>query len=68
MERYRVECNFGCKYFENIAAAYKYFYNCKKRHLDVELWLVRYSFDTTSKRYAAVQVLTDYSFTYLPKY
>ena len=43
MIRYRVECNFGCRYFNDPDKANKYFEKCKSRHLDCEIWLVAYS-------------------------
>ena len=38
MIRYRVECNFGSRYFKDNEKALKYFNKCKEKHLDVELW------------------------------
>lgn len=66
-DRFRVECNFGCRYFDKIDKAYWYFNKCKTKHLDVELWFVKYGYDFTKKRYTATQELLDYSSTYLPK-
>ena len=64
---FRVECNFGCRYFKTIDKARKPFNRCKSKHLDVELWLVEYGYDFTKNRYTATQELLDYSGTHLPK-
>lgn len=64
---FRVECNFGCRYFKTIDKAKRHFNKCKSKHLDVELWLVEYNYDFIKKRYSATQELLDYSGTYLPK-
>ena len=40
MQRFRVECNFGSKYFDDIFNARRYFYKCIERDLQVELWKV----------------------------
>ena len=37
---YRVECNFGNKFFENGFQAFKYFERMRKRGFKVSLWLV----------------------------
>ena len=42
MQRFRVECNFGSKYFDDIFNARRYFYKCIERDLQVELWKVTY--------------------------
>lgn len=68
MVRYRVECNFGCRYFNDPDKANKYFEKCKSRHLDCEIWLVAYACKKWHKREMAVQILLDYSGTCLPKY
>ena len=39
---FRVECNFGCKYFTNPDKAKAYFDRKADKHLDVEMWLVTY--------------------------
>ena len=66
-DRFRVECNFGCRYFDTVEKAKRYFNRCKSKHLDVELWLVEYGYDFLKKRYSATQELLEYSSTYLPK-
>lgn len=68
MKRFRVECNFGCKYFKEVSKARKYFQKCIDRHLDAEIWFVAYYFDEVQNRYFAGQVLLEYSPTSLPKY
>lgn len=42
MQRFRVECNFGSKYFDDIFNARRYFYKCIESDLQVELWKVTY--------------------------
>lgn len=42
-EFYRVECNFGCKYFKDIDNAKKYFQKKADNRLYVELWQVSYT-------------------------
>ncbi len=67
MKRYRVECNFGSRYFDDAVAAFAFFKKCKSKHLDVEIWLVCYCYKEKHGRYCAVQELLDYAFTNLPK-
>ncbi len=67
MKMYRVECNFGSKYFDGAAKAFAFFEKCKKRHLDVEIWLVEYFYLKKSNRYSAKQELLAYTVTRLPK-
>lgn len=38
--RYRTECNYGSKYFTNIAAAFRHFYRCVAERKSVELWAI----------------------------
>ena len=33
MQRFRVECNFGCRYFKDIVKAQRYFEKCRSKHL-----------------------------------
>lgn len=68
MTRYRVECNFGSRYFGLATKAFAFFKKCKGRNLDVEIWLVTYDVDQKVQRYSATQELLDYSFSGLPKY
>lgn len=68
MHKFRVECNFGCRYFDNASKALKYFNKCISRHLDAEIWLVAYAYCDKSRRLVATQWLLDYSPTALPKY
>ena len=58
MQRFRVECNFGSKYFDDIFNARRYFYKCIERDLQVELW-------TAKKEYSATQELMEF-YGYLP--
>lgn len=68
MTKYRVECNYGSRYFENATKAFAFFKKCKGRNLDAEIWLVTYDVDEHVQRYSAKQELLDYSFSRLPKY
>ena len=61
---YRVECNFGSKYFQSLDKARAYFRRKADKHLDVELWRIDYLFGVR----AATQKLIDYSGTALPKF
>ncbi len=67
MRMYRVECNFGSKYFETATKGFAYFKKKKAKHLDVEIWLVNYSYSQKTNTYSATQELLDYSSTNLPK-
>ncbi len=66
MKRFRVECNFGCRYFNEIEKARKYFDKCRAKRLDVELWVVNYDYCPLMDKYSAVQELVAYSATNLP--
>ncbi len=66
-KRFRVECNFGCRYFKTMEKAIRYFNKCKAKRLDVELWFIAYGYDFPKKRYTATQELLEYSGTHLPK-
>lgn len=66
MIRYRVECNFGSRYFKDNEKALKYFNKCKEKHLDVELWLVSYLFCPLLDTFSASQELKAYSDRRLP--
>ena len=50
MQRFRVECNFGSKYFDDIFNARRYFYKCIESDLQVELWKVTYHLCAEKKR------------------
>lgn len=67
MQRFRVECNFGCRYFQDIDKAQRYFNKCVVRHLDVELWLVSYIRCVGTEKCVAVQELLAFSGTCLIK-
>ena len=69
MQRYRVECNFGSRYFPDMKKAGAYYNKCKAKHLDAELWQVNYiyCFGEYEDRVLASQVLIAYSGTNLPK-
>ncbi len=70
MQRYRVECNFGSRYFPDLEKAGKYYNKCKSKHLDAELWLVNYiyCFDEDEDRVLASQLLIEYSGSHIPKF
>ena len=51
MQRFRVECNFGCRYFKDIVKAQRYFEKCRSKHLEVELWQVSYLLTFSGTRY-----------------
>lgn len=67
MQMYRVECNFGSKYFTTAAKGYAYFNKKKAKHLDVEIWLITYNYSPQTHKYSAIQQLLNYSSTSLPK-
>ena len=52
MQRFRVECNFGCRYFKDIAKAQRYFEKCRSKHLEVELWQVSYLYCPLLERFS----------------
>ncbi len=56
---FRVECNFGCKYFKDIDKAMKYFQKKANNRLYVELWQVSYTNTRCKRKYSihAVQIL-----------
>ncbi|MCL2797713.1 MAG: DUF3373 domain-containing protein [Firmicutes bacterium] len=66
--RYRVECNYGSKYFKTAAEAFDYFYMCKVRGYAVEIWTVVYCYIEKIGRYGAAQELLDYSRSKFPKH
>ena len=53
--------------FLTLKKAMEYFRRCKHRHLDTELWHIKYRYCPEIKRYSGIQRLIDYSFTRLPK-
>lgn len=65
MQRFRVECNFGCRYFTELVKACRYFNKCRKKQLDVQLWLVNYYYCLEVDRYYATQELMAYCGTCL---
>lgn len=64
---FRVECNFGCKYFTNPEKAKAYFDRKANKHLDVEMWLVTYCSCEKKRVFSATQDLLAYSGTTMPK-
>lgn len=60
MQRFRVECNFGSKYFDDIFNARRYFYKCIERDLQVELWKVTYHHCAAKKEYSANSVTAEW--------
>lgn len=67
MDKYRIECNFGSKYFDVAAEAFAFFHTCKAKRIRVEIWLVQYRYIARAQRYAATQELLEYSGTEFPK-
>lgn len=67
MKKYRVECNYGSRYFADAAQAFTFYKRKKARNLDVEIWLVTYCYDRSAGRFSAAQELLDYSLTKMPK-
>ena len=65
MQLFRVECNFGSKYFDDIFNARRYFYKCIERDMQVELWKVTYHHCAAKKEYSAKQELMEF-YGYLP--
>ena len=61
MQRFRVECNFGCRYFKDIVKAQRYFEKCRSKHLEVELWQVSYLYCPLLERFSARQDLLTFS-------
>lgn len=57
LRRFRVECNFGSKYFDDAQKAREYFYQCVAKKIFVEVWLVEYKRYTKSEVYIAKQGL-----------
>lgn len=68
MRRFRVECNFGCRYFQDEYKALSYYKKCLCKHLDVELWVVHYVYYSDNNTFSATQKLLAFSGTHLPKY
>lgn len=64
---FRVECNFGSKYFVDPERARAYFYRKVIKHLDVELWLINYWRYDKKKGFYATQELLAYSGTKFTK-
>ena len=63
MKKYRVEFNFGSKYFDNAAEAFSYFEKSKKKNRNISIWLMTLRYIKKSKRISITQELLDYSFT-----
>lgn len=68
MKIYRVECNFGCKYFKCKDEAFNYFEKCKIKYCNVGIWLMTLSKSKLSKQILASQKLLNYSFTHFPNF
>lgn len=60
MNKFRVECNFGSKYFDKIEPAIKHFNKCKDKGLNVQIWSIVYVLDESSGMYLSQQILLDY--------
>lgn len=57
MQLYRVECNYGSRYFDDLGDAKKYFDSRAGENLDVELWAVKYGVCTHDGHPCAIQKL-----------
>lgn len=57
MGKYRVECNFGSRYFTDIGKLNRYLKMCSEKRLDFELWQVGYVYLVKEKRYVSAQIL-----------
>lgn len=68
MKVYRVECNFGCKYFRDKNEAYRYFENCKNKCCNVGIWIMTISKSVIREKVLVTQKLLDYSFTHFPNF
>lgn len=66
-EIYRVECNFGSKYFNTLEGAVSYFERKVNKGFDAELWLIKYIYCPRNKIYSASQKLLGYSAALLAK-
>ncbi len=64
-QKYRVECNYGSRYFDCAAKAFEYYKQKKSLNMDVEIWLVTYIRNDSG--YATRQELLDYSSSNMPK-
>ena len=60
MKRYRVECNFGSRYFEDAARAFAFFHKCRRLNYKTEIWLVACRYLKPLNRYSVWQELLDY--------
>ncbi len=60
MKKYRVECNFGSKYFEDAARAFAFFHKCRGMNYPTEVWLVSCRYLKPQGRYSVKQELLDY--------
>lgn len=67
MRKYRVECNFGSRYFETAVKALSYYNKKKSQNLNVELWLIACDYDAANDCFSATQELIDYSCSKFPK-
>lgn len=67
MKIYRVECNFGCKYFRSKDKAFNYFQKCKAKCCNVSAWIMNLSRCKLTNKVNATQKMIDYSFTHFPK-
>lgn len=68
MKIYRVECNFGCKYFKCKDEAFNYFQKCKNKYCNVSVWLMTLSKSKLCNKFKATQRMIDYSFTHFPEF
>lgn len=63
MKRFRVECNFGSKYFNNAAEAFSYFEKNKKKNQNIGIWIINLRYSRKRRHISITQKLLDYSYT-----
>ena len=56
-QKFRVEANHGCKYFNDLKSALRYFNKFKTRRVYVELWEI--VIEETPALYSVTQILLD---------
>lgn len=59
VEKYRVECNHGNKFFLDEETASCYIDYMEARGFDAELWLVRHYYDQNGNKVKSIQFLVD---------
>ena len=67
MKIYRVECNFGSKYFKCKDETFNYFQKCKNKCCNVSVWVMTLFKSKLTNKMKATQKMIDYSFTNFPE-